>query len=170
MKTPSNYVCKDCGASHCKLWRVAGSSNIRLYCVSCAESVSGDRLKLGRNSTDQLYNGGLNLVPAVPTEDGEEWYGYTSVPQDRCDWWAALPMTTPIVVCPECDALRRQLKDTEEILWQANALLFGVLDLIQDPEHQIVSHAASLPDVFRRVAGAAEETLQVLQGILVKEK
>lgn len=117
MTTPSNYVCKDCGASHCKLWRVGGSSNIRLYCISCAESVSGDRLKLGRNSSDQLYNGGLNLVPAVPTEDGEEWYGYTSVPQDRCDWWGALPMSTPpkakMPILPSLKKMQRKMQDAQ---------------------------------------------------------
>ena len=32
------------------------------------------------------------MVPAVPTEDGTFW-GYTSVPEDRCAWWRALPLT-----------------------------------------------------------------------------
>lgn len=32
-----------------------------------------------------------SLLPAVPTEDGAEMYGFTSVPRDREDWWRALP-------------------------------------------------------------------------------
>jgi hypothetical protein len=32
------------------------------------------------------------LVPAVPTEDGETYWGYTSVPADGCSWWYALPV------------------------------------------------------------------------------
>lgn len=85
------YHCRECGATGCKLWRVAASSCIRLWCLACAEEVSNDRLKFGAESSDQLYNDGLNLVPAVPTEDGEDWWGYTSVPDDRCAWWRALP-------------------------------------------------------------------------------
>ena len=33
-------------------------------------------------------------VPAVPTEDGETYWGYTSVPQPGCDWWSNLPTAT----------------------------------------------------------------------------
>ena len=32
-----------------------------------------------------------NLVPAIPTEDGETFWGYSSVPQDGCEWWYRLP-------------------------------------------------------------------------------
>lgn len=31
-------------------------------------------------------------IPAVPTEDGETYWGYTSVPQRGCDWWNRLPL------------------------------------------------------------------------------
>lgn len=31
------------------------------------------------------------LVPAVPTEEGDTYWGYTSVPQPGCDWWRDLP-------------------------------------------------------------------------------
>lgn len=33
------------------------------------------------------------MVPAVPTEDGETFWGYTSVPQAGCEWWHRLPAT-----------------------------------------------------------------------------
>lgn len=31
------------------------------------------------------------LVPAIPTEDGDTFWGYTSVPQAGCAWWHRLP-------------------------------------------------------------------------------
>lgn len=86
------YRCRECDATGCKLWRVGASSCIRLWCLPCAEKASNARLIFGTQfSTDQLYNDGLNLVPAVPSPDGEEWWGYTSVPEDRVEWWQALP-------------------------------------------------------------------------------
>jgi hypothetical protein len=44
-------------------------------------------IKSAREKTDQI---GWR-VPAVPTEDGDTFWGYTSVPQTGCDWWASLP-------------------------------------------------------------------------------
>lgn len=34
-------------------------------------------------------------VPAIPTEENDTYWGYTSVPQAGCDWWYRLP-TLPI--------------------------------------------------------------------------
>ena len=31
------------------------------------------------------------LVPAVPTEEGDTFWGYTSVPEPGCQWWYRLP-------------------------------------------------------------------------------
>ena len=31
------------------------------------------------------------LVPAVPSEEGDTFWGYMSVPQAGCDWWDRLP-------------------------------------------------------------------------------
>lgn len=43
--------------------------------------------KIQRERTDQIGW----MVPAVPTEDGTSFWGYTSVPQAGCVWWANLP-------------------------------------------------------------------------------
>jgi hypothetical protein len=43
-----------------------------------------------RTKTDQI---GWR-TPAVPTEEGGAYWGYTSVPQPGCDWWASLPTIT----------------------------------------------------------------------------
>lgn len=40
-----------------------------------------------RSKTDQI---GWR-VPAIPTEENDTYWGYTSVPQPGCDWWASLP-------------------------------------------------------------------------------
>lgn len=31
------------------------------------------------------------LVAAIPTEDGETYWGFTSVPQEGANWWNNLP-------------------------------------------------------------------------------
>lgn len=45
--------------------------------------------KTQRERCDQVGS----MVPAVPTEDGMTYWGYTSVPQSGVDWWHRLPYT-----------------------------------------------------------------------------
>ena len=52
-----------------------------------ARPVTGE---LGRGRTDTI---GWR-VPAVPTEDGSTFWGYTSVPDAGCAWWRRLPTRT----------------------------------------------------------------------------
>jgi hypothetical protein len=98
------YKCASCGAKGCKLWREYGTYSVpirdQLRCAPCAaksqnKDISGideDGRYLpkidGERRTDQIGW----MVPAVPAEDefGSYW-GYTSVPQDRVDWWRKLP-------------------------------------------------------------------------------
>jgi hypothetical protein len=35
------------------------------------------------------------LIPAVPTEEGDSFWGYTSVPQPGCEWWYRLSYRLP---------------------------------------------------------------------------
>jgi hypothetical protein len=95
---PSEYKCDACGAKGCKLWRrgsVFGES-IYLWCCDCAqkeECLSGPVKANGKvhdalaGWTDQIGS----LVPAVPTEDGEDFWGYSSVPKTGASWWKGLP-------------------------------------------------------------------------------
>lgn len=99
---PDHYVCTGCKAAGVKLWRQyqTFADHIELMCAACAakdqkKDITGmtpDGLyPLGKN-----YGGGMTdqigwLVPAVPTEDGETYWGYTSVPQDGVNWWRILP-------------------------------------------------------------------------------
>lgn len=101
--TPANYKCARCGATNCKLWREYQTINPQLLCARCTGKnqkidISGidsrgriaDKDFTGRR-TDQIGW----YVPAVPDEEGVGYWGYTSVPQAGCDWWAKLP-TLPV--------------------------------------------------------------------------
>ncbi len=97
------YVCTGCGACNCRLWRQYQTvlDGIELKCIDCAleeyqEKHPGDELpqvreslqQVGHDLTDQV--GGL--IPAVPTKENDTFWGYTSVPQDRVEWWYSLPI------------------------------------------------------------------------------
>lgn len=50
-----------------------------------------DHLIINLSDVSEAYSSGeAEMIPAVPDEDGEFW-GYTSVPEDRCKWWEELP-------------------------------------------------------------------------------
>ena len=96
--TPKGYVCDECGKTHVKLWREYQTflNHQVLRCGDCALrnqnkegpiNQEGKRLdKLGM-MTDQIGW----LVPAVPTEENDTFWGYTSVPPEGCKWWRELP-------------------------------------------------------------------------------
>jgi len=102
--TPDGYRCHQCGATQRKLWRDIRvvATAIKLSCGSCAlsqEKVTGPIDNRGRVKTFDFTNrdGELSdqiggLLPAVPTEDGRTFWGYTSVPADACAWWRGLPL------------------------------------------------------------------------------
>lgn len=103
--TPKEYTCSACGAIACKLWRQYQTlaDAVELLCAPCAakdqkESIAGIGAD-GRHPSD-IGMGPVDpigwLVPAIPTEDGETYWGYTSVPQGGVDWWRGLP-TLPAV-------------------------------------------------------------------------
>lgn len=102
-KIPAHYVCAECGASSCKLWRPYQSFDVNLLCAVCAgksqnKDTSGIDERgmipcelLGRIDQIGWY------IPAVPTEDKgmEAYWGYTSVPDPGCTWWTTLPSLPP---------------------------------------------------------------------------
>lgn len=114
---PAGYVCTGCGATNCKLWRQYNTMTcyIELKCAKCSGAdistlddngtVESTIFKRGEPVTTPngiRYFGDKDapvprtdrldgLMPAVPTEDGETFWGYTSVPAHGCRWWKALP-------------------------------------------------------------------------------
>lgn len=99
-KTPSDYICKTCGAGGCKLWREYQTFAPTLLCADCAckdqkktndVDESGMRSSQHGGRTDQIGW----YVPSVPTEDGYGYWGYSSVPQQGVDWWKQLPLRAP---------------------------------------------------------------------------
>jgi hypothetical protein len=103
-----DYVCSSCKCSGVKLWRDYNTflSHCELKCVECATPTQieyeaknyteQNRAFLGALDPDGLFMfrsgdqlGGL--VPAVPTPDGETFWGYSSVPHEDVMWWYELP-------------------------------------------------------------------------------
>lgn len=93
-----NYRCAVCGAANCKLWREPAvfASHVVLRCAPCAARQADKDISTldatgkrdsEHGKTDQI--GGW--LPAVPTEDGSTYWGYTSVPDEGCKWWRDLP-------------------------------------------------------------------------------
>lgn len=108
-KVPKSYKCSECKTTGVKLWREYNTflDHQTLRCCTCAGEY-GDVLDLVRENitaegkipwyyqgkfmqyTDQV--GGL--IPAVPTQENDTFWGYTSVPEDGCVWWKNLPNFT----------------------------------------------------------------------------
>ena len=101
---PPAYRCADCGVAGVKLWRPWSTvaEHVVLRCAACAlkRSAHADKdvrvdddgfmpSRYGR--TDQVGS----MAPAVPTADGETYWGYTSVPDDGVAWWKRLPTRLP---------------------------------------------------------------------------
>lgn len=118
---PLLYRCGDCGAHGVKLWReyqtFLDHQSLRCADCACAEQTRGGRsysvraLDDGRVRVATIYDpdkepalylvfggndeGGDQIgwrIPAVPTADGETYWGYTSVPADGVTWWKRLPL------------------------------------------------------------------------------
>ena len=95
--TPSGYQCNECGISGVKLWREYQTVDPQLLCCVCAA-------KDQNKNIDDIDEGGCYTtkddsrsdqigwyVPAVPDEEGQGFWGYTSVPNDGVKWWKELP-------------------------------------------------------------------------------
>lgn len=94
----TNYRCARCGTSGCKLWRESYVmlNQVELLCANCTAKEENKEIStMGPDGkwmsewgpTDQIGS----WLPAVPTEDGKTFWGYTSVPDAGCQWWRDLP-------------------------------------------------------------------------------
>lgn len=84
------YRCHGCGAAYCKLWReyqtIASVTELR--CANCVERDSGENFEC--DDPRKMSSIGW-YVAAVPTPEGDTYWGYTSVPEQALKWWYALP-------------------------------------------------------------------------------
>ena len=100
--TPApSYRCTACGAHGCKLWREyqTCADMTELVCCDCAGASQKKDVSTidaaGKIETDFGRCDQIGWrVPAVPTEDGSTFWGYTSVPDAGCAWWRRLPTRT----------------------------------------------------------------------------
>ncbi len=94
---PEGYRCSKCGAHGVKLWRQyqTFADEIELLCASCACADQGVEDNIGADGghpSDGSRTDSIKwLVPAVPTEDGDTFWGYTSTPTPGCMWWQRIP-------------------------------------------------------------------------------
>jgi hypothetical protein len=103
-EAPPEYKCSACAAQGCKLWRQSNTfaDHLRLLCIDCGardqdvvlEDVREDgtfrftKDRLDFHRLDQIWG----LVPAVPCEDDDTYWGYSSVPEPGVQWWKRLPL------------------------------------------------------------------------------
>ena len=100
---PIDYRCSSCGAAGVKLWRQYNTFAcfIKLLCVDCAREDQGVNYDVDEKGYHEDRDFGRCdqiewLVPAIPTEDGYTYWGYTSVPVAGCRWWDdLLPLRRP---------------------------------------------------------------------------
>lgn len=85
--TPEGYVCSKCGAAGVRLYREYSTfaNSVHLKCRTCT-------VKDTSQEPDIVSEHAIGwMVAAVPTEDGETYWGYTSVPRLGVEWWNNLP-------------------------------------------------------------------------------
>jgi hypothetical protein len=94
ISTPIGYNCQDCGVFGVRLYREYNTfmEHQHLRCRACAvkKQSKNDRKSDDLFSSEKEHSIGW-LVAAVPTEDGESFWGFTSVPDDGVKWWDNLP-------------------------------------------------------------------------------
>ena len=88
---PDGYTCQ-CGKSGVRLYREYQTflNHITLLCRSCS------LIEQNKEQPDQQLESSIGWrVAAVPTEDGETFWGYSSIPDNGCRWWYRLPADHP---------------------------------------------------------------------------
>lgn len=96
-ETPEDYLCCDCGTTGVKLWRDYNTvlSGQELRCAACACKAQNKEDNIDAEGYGHDRYGKCDqigwLVPAVPCEDDNTFWGYTSVPPAGVAWWRSLP-------------------------------------------------------------------------------
>lgn len=86
--TPEGYTCGTCGKTGVRLYREYQTflDQQQLYCRACA------LIKQKQPKPDNKSEHTIGwLVAAVPTVEGDTFWGFTSVPDEGVQWWNRLP-------------------------------------------------------------------------------
>ncbi len=116
-----SYRCDGCGLTGHKLWREYQTlaCYTELVCASCA-SASQAKSPHSSWSGEMLFVDGDQIgwrVPAVTTEDGDTFWGYSSVPADRIAWWYAMPTYQDQTKNAECERnIKRRKKQWDDFM------------------------------------------------------
>ena len=107
---PKKYRCEKCGATGYKLWREYQTFHPTLLCARCAAKSQKKSIRgidqdgtmpsrpFGRPVKGMKYERTDQIgwfIPAVPSETGDGYWGYTSIPNAGVDWWRELPTLPP---------------------------------------------------------------------------
>lgn len=85
MSTPEGYLCC-CGKRGVRLYRKYSEPVRSLLCRECALQ------EQRKGSPDQQSEHSIGWrVAAVPTEAGDEFWGFSAVPENGVEWWDRLP-------------------------------------------------------------------------------
>lgn len=103
-KIPKSYRCSKCKTHGVKLWREWNTflDHQQLYCCICAGINQNKQSEVALITyqgkvKDNLIGSEMltdiigSLCPAVPTEDNDTFWGYSSVPAAGASWWRGLP-------------------------------------------------------------------------------
>lgn len=96
-QVPEDYKCSDCGRENVKLWRGYNDCSPKLLCAICAAKVGKKSIvgidADGRHESEHgMKTDSIGwYVPAVPCEELDTFWGYTSVPSPGVAWWRKLP-------------------------------------------------------------------------------
>lgn len=93
---PENYRCNGCGAHGVRLYREYQTflDHQTLLCTQC--TLKDQKLTVADPYVDITKARAIGWrVPAVPTQDGETYWGYTSCPEEGVQWWRSLPIHSP---------------------------------------------------------------------------
>jgi hypothetical protein len=165
------YTCKDCGACGVRLWREYNTflDNITLRCRACAMLNQP-----GKASADSDAIGWL--IPAVPTVEMDTFWGYTSVPQDRCAWWDALPVEEAAEVTQLRADLARLAAERASALARAEKAEAALADpvrwrsALEDIARLTAEKGSLMADLFeaRRERDAARQAHEMTQRVWEK--
>lgn len=99
LEIPASYKCSRCGVHGVKLWRQSNVTleYVELMCGECTKAYQ-EEVGIQIDALGKHYDPVLgakceaigSMVPAVPDESEETFWGYSAVPEAGVRWWRTL--------------------------------------------------------------------------------